>query len=178
CALSCGMGWPTPPTTSSSESAGTPGCCSGELLASIVVNPCGGGFSASRFKVEAPQQVLRDELAVGGGRAHVGDWLKVRFQCRHRLPHVLLVPLRSLQDLLGTGGAARCRGESSVGDARIEHPIAIELHAVCAANRGDVLVEALRHLVASQHGVLQGQRYEDSFQQFTGLARRLLVAEI
>src|SRR5690606_11912540 len=115
----------TPPMTSSTGPALTPGCRSGELLASIVVNPCGGRSGASRIEVEAPQQVLRNELPVGGGRAHVGDWLEVGFERRHRLPHVPLVPFRALQDLLGTRGTAWRRGDSAVGDACFRYATAV-----------------------------------------------------
>ena len=105
---------------------------------------CGVGAAAAGDFDQRLERDWRRRRAIGGGRAHVGQRLKVRADRRDGR-----APARGSSRSAPTSAASaplralRRRRHAAIGDARRGDAAAVEVEAEAAHDRGNVLVEAL-----------------------------------
>ncbi len=130
------------------------------------------------FKIETAQQVSRRLQPVSAARAHVGQRLEILRKLCNRGVDARFAPNRANQGALGRRGAGGHRRHATERDPRNHNATVLHLHGECDGNGGDVLIEALRHLVACDPTLRLGSRHFHGHNEFARLQGRPLIAEV
>ena len=116
--------------------------------------------------------------AVRPARAQVGQRLEISGERSRRSFNTVAGPARADQGALGRSRTGRYGGHAAVRDARGADAFTLHLHRKRSANRGDILIESLRHLIAREPLTWARARHAHRHQEFSGFERIALIAEV